>query len=131
MKKRLIKLLTVCAVCLGAGCAYAACVHFTGLAIPCFFHKVTGLLCPGCGVSRMCLALLRLDFAEAWQYNPMILLLLFPGTVLAGSMAVQYVTAGKVLLRKWQELLVWCFIVLLLIFGILRNFTQIFPPFPQ
>ena len=131
MKKRLLKLLTICAVCLVAGCAYAAFAGLTGWAIPCIFHKITGLLCPGCGVSRMCLALLRLNFADAWQYNPMLMLLLLPGAVLAGSLAKQYVTAGNIALRKWQERLLWCFTALLVLFGILRNFTQIFPPFPQ
>ena len=59
-----------------AGLAYAAFTAVTGVGLPCPFHAVTGLWCPGCGASRMCLALLRLDFAEAWSWNPGLMLLL-------------------------------------------------------
>ena len=44
-----------------------------GIGIPCLFHRITGLLCPGCGNSRAALALLQLDIFSALQYN-----LLFP-----------------------------------------------------
>ena len=29
-----------------------------------------GKLCPGCGLTRSCLCILRLDFKEAYEYNP-------------------------------------------------------------
>lgn len=48
-----------------------------GIGIPCLFHRLTGLLCPGCGNSRAALALLRLDFAAAFGYNPLFLLEFF------------------------------------------------------
>lgn len=43
------------------------------LGVPCVFHSVTGLQCPGCGVTHMILALLRLDFSAAWGHNPYIM----------------------------------------------------------
>lgn len=36
---------------------------------------VTGLPCPGCGMTRACLCLLHLDFAGAWQMHPFIYVL--------------------------------------------------------
>lgn len=36
-----------------------------GFSLPCPVYALTGLYCPGCGVTRMLLALLRLDFAAA------------------------------------------------------------------
>ena len=56
-----------------AGLAYAGFVHLTGLAVPCLFHRITGFQCPGCGITRMCLALLHLDFASAYRANPFVL----------------------------------------------------------
>ena len=69
----------------------------------------------------MCLRLLRLDFAGAWQYNPMILCLLPFGLAVAVNVAVRYVKTGSVRPDKWANILVWIMIAALLIFGIARN----------
>ena len=47
---------------------------------PCPFHSITGLKCPGCGMTRACIALARGDIHGALHYNPFSLgLLLFAG----------------------------------------------------
>ena len=61
-KARLKKLLMNIFLLGMAGLLYGIFVSYTGLAIPCLFRKVTGLLCPGCGVTGMCVALLHLDW---------------------------------------------------------------------
>ncbi len=38
--------------------------------IPCVFHAVTDVPCPGCGMTRACLALIHGHFADAWRYHP-------------------------------------------------------------
>lgn len=38
--------------------------------IPCIFHSVTDVPCPGCGMTRACLALTQAHFTEAWRYHP-------------------------------------------------------------
>jgi len=42
----------------------------------CPFHMLTGLYCPGCGSARALHHLLHADFARAFRYNPLIILLL-------------------------------------------------------
>jgi len=121
MKTRLKKLLTICTACLGAGCAYAIFVSVTGLAIPCIFHLITGLQCAGCGVSRMCMCLLRLDFAGAWQFNPAVLCLLPLGAAVGFDWAVVYVKTGSRKQRPWAYAATIFMIVVLLLFGIWRN----------
>ena len=54
--------------------AYTALILVIGRGLYCPVWKLTGLLCPGCGVTRMCLALLRLDVAAAWRANAALLL---------------------------------------------------------
>lgn len=44
--------------CFAAGMLYCIWLHCTGLGIPCLFYLWTGFKCPGCGITRMCLALL-------------------------------------------------------------------------
>lgn len=40
-----------------------------GSRVPCLFHLLTGLHCPGCGSGRALEALLRLDIKAALGYN--------------------------------------------------------------
>ena len=54
--------------------AYFSLVYwlFPRLGIGCVFRDVLGFPCPGCGMSRAFLALLRLDVVAAFRYNPLI-----------------------------------------------------------
>ena len=38
--------------------------------IPCIFHSLTELICPGCGMTRACIALVQGKFGAAWSYHP-------------------------------------------------------------
>jgi hypothetical protein len=44
------------------------------LQITCPIKAVTGISCPGCGMTRAWLSLLHLDPAAAWQFHPLFLL---------------------------------------------------------
>ena len=61
---------------LGAGVLYAAWYSITGWGVPCPFYSLTGLSCPSCGVTRMCVRLLRLDLSGAYRENPVLFLCL-------------------------------------------------------
>ena len=73
----------------------------------CPVQHFTGVPCPGCGLSRALFALLRLDFAAAFRYHPMIYVLppvalytLFGKKPLLGSK-----TCERVLL--WGTMALW------------------------
>ena len=38
--------------------------------VPCIFHSLTDLACPGCGMTRACVALVQGKFGTAWYYHP-------------------------------------------------------------
>ena len=39
--------------------------------VPCPIRTVTGVSCPGCGMTRACVCALRLDLAAAFRYHPL------------------------------------------------------------
>ena len=120
MRARLIRLAAGCGALLLLGLCYAAFIHITGWAIPCPFRLVTGLKCPGCGVTTMCLALLRLDFIGAWQANAGLLLAAPLLLTAVGSMAAQYVRTGTWRIHRRITVCLWIALGILLAHGIWR-----------
>ena len=76
MKQRSVRLVCSLLLVLAVGFLYAAAVRLFHIGIPCVFQEVTGLKCPGCGISGMCLALLRLDFKSAFLSNRLLFVLI-------------------------------------------------------
>ncbi len=121
MRERRNKCIRISAVLLCVGCAYAAFCSLTGFGVPCLFHLFTGLNCPGCGVSRMLLSLLRLDFAAAFRYNAGLLCLSPLLLTLIVVWVCRYIRWGN---RKPGRLLQAAelgFAALLVIWGAIRN----------
>lgn len=117
---------------LAAGLFYAFLCFLKGSPlIPCLFHQLTGLYCPGCGVSRMCMALLCLDFKTAFKANAAVFLLLPAGLIIALQMGVRYIKKGRIQPTRTQTILFFLMTALLLVFSILRNlpaFIWMAPP---
>ena len=120
-RKRLKKLLKKAALFCGIGLGYAFFAMLTHVAIPCPIHAITGFYCPGCGVSRMCLSLLQLDVAEAFRWNPGVMIAApFMGIVFLRQ-GVRYVQTGQMKMNRWQNVVLWCILIWLIVFTILRN----------
>ena len=47
-----------------------------GIGFPCMSNKIFGINCPGCGMTRAAIAMMRLDFGEAIKYNAFSIILL-------------------------------------------------------
>lgn len=120
-KKRAVRLLIALSAMLICGVLYAAFISATGIGIPCIFHAITGLKCPGCGVSRMCLSLLRLDFKSAMKYNPAVMSLSPLGIVVFADMSVRYVKTGTLIPDRFSNAAMIFMIAVLIAFGIIRN----------
>ena len=106
---------------LGCGLIYAWICERFHVGIACPFRAVTGFQCPGCGVSRMCLCLLHLDFAGAWKANPVVLCFLPILLYFAVRLSVRYIKTGSTRLSKAENVIVYIMIAILLIFGVVRN----------
>ena len=60
-----------------------------GQGLPCLFHLITGLYCPGCGGTRACRYLARGEIVQSLWYHPLVIYMAVIGTV----EAVTYVLA--------------------------------------
>ena len=52
-----------------AGLLYGFVLIPLGVRIPCLFYRFTGLRCPGCGVTDLCLALLHGHFVPSYNWG--------------------------------------------------------------
>jgi hypothetical protein len=116
-------------VVLCAGVAYALLVGMIGRGIPCVFRLVTGLQCPGCGITRMFLSLLKLDFAAAARYNLLVLCLLPLGVGLYFYKTWQYIKKGNTDMSSAEKLIYCICFVLCIVFCVLRNSGALPPIF--
>ena len=121
MRRRALRLLGWGSALLAAGLTYAGWVSVTGKYIPCLFRSATGLLCPACGISHLCLALLAGNWAGAFAANPCLMLLSPLFLWLAVWLAADYVKTGRCLPSRGQNRLIAFLILCLVLFGIGRN----------
>lgn len=91
----------------------------TSTYLPCPFHAVTGLWCPGCGATRAFGALVRGDVASAMSSNLLALVLV----VLGVGMWITWVRArlSGTPVRQPPKVLVFSAAALVLAFTIVRN----------
>ena len=64
-----IKRLLAGGLAVAAGFAYYMLARFH-FAVPCIFRTITGLKCPGCGVTHMLINMVQMNFAGAFAANP-------------------------------------------------------------
>ena len=77
---------------LGLSVLYAT----AGIGLPCPFRWVTGWECPLCGATRMGSALLQLDVAAAFAFNPVVLVGLMVLSVLGVLWTVEVLGGRRV-----------------------------------
>lgn len=108
------------AVFLIAGTIYLLLVLLTPVRIPCAIHLVTGLYCPGCGISRFFIELSQLHILSAARQNLAVAVLLPLWSVIG---VIEFIWNPKAFEQgsRLLNILTWGSVALLVIFGILRN----------
>lgn len=104
----------------GIGVIYYLLILFTPIRIPCVFRELTGLACPGCGISRGMVALLHLDFSAAFRQNVVVFSLL-PFWCAAVFLRVFFDPRWMQKDSTVEKVFLFGTIAALLIFGIFRN----------
>lgn len=95
--------------------------------MPCIFHMITGLYCPGCGAGRACYSILHGQFLEAFEYNPLLFMLLpFLGIYILARIVDWVWTGGNHIDQRVNVKLLWGIVILTLVYGAARN-IPVFP----
>lgn len=122
VRGRILHQMGIYGAVLGVLVLYYFWVRITGLALPCLFYMQTGLLCPGCGITRLFLSLAEGDFARAYSCNQAIFWL--APLALADFVWFHYLyfRYGEKKSR-FHTAAMFVMIVVLIIFFIWRNFV--------
>jgi Protein of unknown function (DUF2752) len=87
---------------------------------PCPFYALTGAYCPGCGALRAVHSLLHGHLAQAFGFNPLLVLLL-PFLLLAGAGEALTMWTGKSRRIEVPPRWGWAVFGLIVAFWVLRN----------
>ena len=99
--------------------AYLLYYFFTGNGIPCIFKKITGLYCPGCGITRMFLSLIKFDIYQAFRYNPLVFILIILYIIYRLVDIIVFIRTNNHF--KINDRTYWFLLILVFCFAILRN----------
>lgn len=85
----------------------------------CFYRAIFNIYCAGCGTTRMLKSIIKLDFYQAFRYNPLMFILLVLLCIYLIYNAILFIK-GKPIIKPSIKSLVIIFIILI-IYMIFRN----------
>ena len=130
MAKRLLIVLLVISLILGLGLGYAVLITQYGIGFHCPIRYNTGIACPFCGLTRMCLAILRFifvnqDFSElvyAYSMNQFVVYMSPFVLYLVGSHVIHWIKTGKFKgIDKTDKVIFSLVIVVMIMWCVFRN----------
>jgi len=120
MKDRLKRTIknTIAILCLGI---FLYILYDFHIRIPCVFKTLTHLNCPSCGVSRMCVSISHGDIKSAFYYNQVLVFLTPLIALYYIFYQIRYIRTGQRKISKLENNTMILIIVILIIYGIVRN----------
>lgn len=97
---------------------YAVLIISFDIGIPCVFYEITGLYCPGCGITRLCLSLFEGDIYQAFRYNPIIFIDL---PILFILFVLNIFLKNNKNIKKITDVIIIFLATITIIFGVIRN----------
>ena len=122
MKQRLRKVIIIYIGLLLIFIAYYIINKKTGFYIPCIFHEITGLDCPGCGITRCLFYLINLNIIDAFKVNPLVFILLpfIIAYFIYQSYLYVYNKKDQILV-KIPNYIMYTLLFITIVYGIIRN----------
>lgn len=125
IKQRIKRVALLAALFIIIGILYAVIISLLNFGIPCVFYKITGLRCPGCGMTRSILALIKFDVYGAIKYNAFSFFIIAYILCAFVCTSKEYILYGKYRLNAGKEFISIIFLVLLLLWFVVRNILGI------
>jgi len=98
------------------------------IGFPCAVNKVFGIYCPGCGLTRAGVAMLQLEFYQAFRYNAFSLILIPLIFIVVIGFIWEYVFDKSSFIAKVPAAFWIVLFSCVFIYGIVRNFIQDLQP---
>ncbi len=117
LKKLIIR--TVSYILLGL--LYYVFIKLTGLKIPCFSYTFFKFHCPGCGLTRMCVALIEGNVALAFRQNAFAFCMIPLFLAWASYNGYCYVFNKEPKSTWWEKLIIVIVFLISVVFTVLRN----------
>lgn len=124
MKKKILKVIILILILI----AYLILGKIFNIYLRCPIHEIFHVYCPGCGLTRMLLSILKLDFYQAFRYNPLLFIMLPFSLLLLFENIYSESKNKKSMYKKIPNCIWYTIIVLLLIYGVLRNIYPFLAP---
>lgn len=94
--------------------------------LPCLFHELTGLYCPGCGGTRSVLALLHGHLLLSIRLNPIVMYVTVLYIWYMLSNTIEYLTKHRIRIGlKYRDAYFWVGLIIVLVFFVFRDFLLI------
>ena len=100
--------------------AYTNSTFHIGLVCP--LNNMFGIDCPGCGGTRMLVAILHGQFTKAMNYNAFLFVTAIPALMCYLVESIYWINTGRI--YKETTILKWVWLISFFIFGVLRNLPQ-------
>lgn len=98
-------------------------VNYPDFVLKCFFYELTGFKCPGCGITRMLSSFINFDFVNGSRKN-LFLAITLPYVIFIIIYNIHLYLKNKKS-NKYINVSCYVYVVLLLIWGIVRNIVKL------
>lgn len=97
-------------------------IDLNNFLIPCVFHYVTGLYCPGCGGTRAVKALFQGKLLLSFLYHPFVLYSILIYSWYMVSNTIERCANGKIKIgMRYKNIYLWIGIILILVNWVVKN----------